>query len=386
MLRILCFLIMINPTVLSARLAGLVGFRQPYNPAYQILDAANLASRSGYFVTDNPFVKIETIKDSQDYAGILDADFNAYLKNRLATSAVNVANAVFSQNDYIDRQLIYKYALNKYSQNPTGSVDQDGKNVYTYDLPAGFICYWLQPSQEKDLAFKIERVFLEFAGTGDITLYLYNTANLKTPLQTKTVTVTNPCQEVLLDWVCDNAASGKGYKGDYYLGYFSEGMVLKPFQRQYRNAVAMSDISDLNYIRSQFPTFTDPSKEFDLMGFSSYIPYNGINPDITVYEDFTDLIIQNEKLFARAIMLDAQIAFLSESIASVRSNRNERISEMSVAKMMTQIEGETGEGNVKVKGLRPQFYGAIGSIKKELDKLRTGYQGEGLIMVQTMEG
>src|ERR1035437_2180939 len=105
---ILCLFLMINPNLVSQKLAGLVGFRQPYNPAYQILDPANQASRSGYYVTDNPFVKIESIKDSQDFAGIVDSDFNTFLRNKLATSTVNVANAVFNETDYIDRQVVYQ--------------------------------------------------------------------------------------------------------------------------------------------------------------------------------------------------------------------------------------------------------------------------------------
>lgn len=364
---------MINPAVLETKLAGLIGYRQPSNPAYQILDAANTASRSGYFINDNPFVKIESIKDSQDYAGITDIEFNNFLRKKVSASIINVSNAVFNENDFIDRQLLFKNALNKFK---TGGT-------YTYPLTPGFVCYWMQVSQEKNVAFKIKRVLLEFDGTGEITLHLFNTANLKTPLFSKTVNVTSPFQEVDLDWICDNSA-GKGYKGDYYLGYFTDGMTLQPFKREYRDAMVMSEISEMFIQRVQFSNFTSLSADFELQNLSPYNPYNGINPDITVYEDFTDLIVQNEKLFARAIMLDAQISLLTESIATLRSNATQRISGQYVAQMMAQIEGESGEGNVKVKGLRPQFFGAIGSIRKELQKLAIGYEGQGQIMVQTL--
>lgn len=364
---------MINPTVLETKLAGLIGFKQPYDPAYAIIDAANLLSRSGYFVTDNPFVKIQSIKDSQDYADISSANFNELLRRKISASIVNVANAVFNENDFIDRQVVYKNALNKF---------QAG-GVYTYDLSPGFICYKISVSKEKNIAFNIKRALLDFDGTGDLTLHLFNTANLKTPLFSKTVAVTLPFQEVDLDWVCDNS-SGKGYKGDYYLGYFSEGMTLKPFKREYSDSVVMSCISELEIEPSRFSDFTNLSSDFDLQNESPYQPYNGVNPDITVYEDFTDLIVQNEKLFARAIQLDCQINLLSESISSIRSNRNERVSGQYVAQIMAQIEGESGENNIKVKGLRPQFYGAISSIRKELKKLAVGYDTQGQIMVQTL--
>lgn len=390
MLKILCLLLMINPATLSTRLTGLVGFKQPYNPKYAILDAPNQASRSGLYVTDNPFVKIEAIKDSQDYDCITDDDFNNFLRNKLTTSIVNVANAVFSDNDFIDRQLIYKHALNKYSNVPTynGAVEPGTENpVNTYNLPPGFQCYWFQVNQGKNIAFKIQRVFMEFNGVGPLTLYLYNTANLSKPLQKQTINVTGPITEVLLDWVCDNSAQGAGYKGDYYLGYFTNEAInsgLQPFKREYREAILMSRIDNFIYYRSAFQNFTDPTKPFDLMGYSPYNYYNGINPDISLYEDFTDLMIQNEKLFARAIQLDCQISMLSESVASIRSNRNERMSMAYAAQIMAQIEGEDGEGNVKVTGLKKQFFGALATIKKELKKLKEGYEADGLITVQTL--
>jgi len=377
---IVSLLLMINATTLSAKLTGLVGFRNPYNPTYSIIDAANLISRSGLIVNDNPFVKIETIKDSQDYADISDADFNKFLRDKLTTSIINVANMVFDEPDYIDRQLLYKYASNKFSQNPTPSQSPAGLNVNTYDIPAGFNCYWMLVSGEKNIAFNIKRVLLEFNGLGNMTLYLYNTADVTKPLQKKTITITGPYQEELLDWTCDN--TGAGYKGDYYLGYFKDECdpSLQPFQRLYRAGMVLSEIDRLTIYRYSFAKFTDQTKAFDLQGFTPYIYYNGVNPDITVYEDFTDMIIQNEKLFARAIQLNCQISLISEYIATLRSNRNERLA----AQMAVQIEGESGEGNVKVKGLAPQLKGAISSIQKEIEKLKFGYSGEGQVLIETL--
>jgi len=375
---------MVNASTLSAKLTGLVGFNNPYNPKYAILDAQNQASRSGLFITDNPFIKIESIKDSQDYADITDADFNDFLRKKIATSIVSVANAVFNAPDYIDRQVLYRFAKNKLSQTPTPVVNAQGNYVNTYDIPPGFNCYWITVNDKKNIAFKIERVFLEFNGTGTFTLYLYNTADVTNPIQTKQVNITSPNQEVLLDWVCDN--TNGAYKGDFYLGYFKDECdpSLQPFNAQYRSGLILANIDQLVIYRYAFGKFTDKTKAFDLLGYTPYNYYNGVNPDITVYEDFTDLIIQNEKLFARAIQLDCQISLLSESVASIRSNRNERLSQAYTAQIMAQIEGETGEGNVKVKGLRPQFYGAIASIKKELDKLKEGYTSANQIRIETL--
>ena len=100
----------------------------------------------------------------------------------------------------------------------------------------------------------------------------------------------------------------------------------------------------------------------------------GLNPDFTVYEDFTDLITQNERLFARAINLDLQIKCMEMYLASLRSNLNERESKKQVQLLIAQIEGVNAtESSFKVDGLKPQLSRAITEIEEQIDKLQTGY-------------
>ena len=391
MFIILLYLFMINPALLSTNLTGLVGIspNQPYNPAYQVLDAANMSSRSGYWITDNPFCKVELIKDTQDYEGIATTDFNNWLRTKLNTSAINIANWVFNESDVVDEQFIYINALNKISGTPTTDKNAEGNYVNCYDLPPGFNCYWMQPSKEKNVAFRIPSVNLEFNGTGTLTLYLFNTADVTTPLFSQVINITGPFMSVqLLDknnqpngWVCDNTA-GAGYKGDYYLGYITEECTgnLKPFKREYRESNILANIQYIDYVRWNFPAFTGIGEPFDLLQFASYVLYNGLNPNIIVYEDFTSLISRNEKMFARAIQLHAQMTFMSEYAASIRSNRNERMA----AEMIMQIEGVSGDGVAKVQGLKSQLFGAVGQIKKEIEKLKTGNESRPRISVRTV--
>lgn len=360
---------MLNPTVIETKLAGLVGFRQPYNPAYAVIDAANLLSTSGYFITDNPYVKIETIKDCQDYQAISDADFNKYLRDKIKASTVAVGNAVFNQTDLIDRQILYTNATNK---------------IATDDLPSGFVCYMLRASCEKDVAFTISRIFLEFQGTGDIILKLYNSANMTAALQTKTISVTGPFMEVDLGWTCDNSTAGKGYKGDYFLGFFSQGVTLKPYKRSYESSVVMSTVKEMYIEALNIADFNTTADACDLTKKGAKIDYIGINPDITVYSDYTDLMVQNQKLFARAIMLDVQISLLTEIAASIRSNRVERLGTQYLAQVIAQIEGEDSPGAVKVTGLKKQFFGSLKNIRSEIVKLQDGYQPQRQIMVETL--
>lgn len=351
---------MFNVNTIQTNLYKVVGFRQPYNPSYTVLDTDNTTSRSGYYATDNPLCKIEYIKDSQDYSDISDADFNTILKQMQETSIASVAGLVFNESDFIDRQVLYPWAQNK---------------VDTETQPAGLITHKIQVSDAKNIAFEITRVLLDFDGSGDIKLMLFNTAE-ENPIQTETVTISSKHQEVKLNWVVDN--SGDTYKGDYYIGYRTNDPAygtLAPFKRDYENSDIEADITYLNVERQQFVGHsTDTLPDLDTE--DSYDEASGLNLDITVYEDFTDLIVQNERLFARAIVTDLQIQCLTTSIASLRSNRNQRISQEIGNRILAEIDGLEVEDGVTITGLRPQLTREISNIRKEIKRLKDGYQGD----------
>lgn len=348
---------MINVITVQDKLEGLVALRQPLNPDYQKLDAANQASRSGYFATDNQFVKIETIYDSQDFAGISDADFNTSLVQMQRDSILSVCNRVFNDTDYIDRGLYYKYALNKI-------------NLVT--LPIGFIGYKIQVTPKKNIAISIKRVLLDFDGTGSIKILVFNTAK-KDPIFSKVISITTDHQEEVLDFVLDN--TGGIYKGDFYVGYLTTGVGVQPFDRDYELSNIAYEYTDLFIERILIPGHTTETL-FDLTLEEATDDITGLNFDITVYEDFTDLVTNNEMLFADAINKDFQINLLSISLASLRSNRNERVGDANVNRMLIEIEGTTEDSAIKVTGLRSQLLRSINLIKENIEKIRKGYFGE----------
>ena len=171
---------MIQVSKIQNALIGIVGFNQPYNPSYAIVDAENLLSDSGYFVTDNPYAKIEYIKDNQDFLKITDTDFNLLLKDLKKRSISNVCNQVFSDYDFIDRSLLFKNASNK--------IDLEV-------LPNGFVGYRIKVTSDKNIAFKVNRVLLDFNGTGTFTLLVFNSSK-KELIYTQEVTITTDHQEV----------------------------------------------------------------------------------------------------------------------------------------------------------------------------------------------
>ena len=112
---------------------------------------------------------------------------------------------------------------------------------------------------------------------------------------------------------------------------------------------------------------------FNLTETESLSENIGFNPDITVYEDYTDLIVNNEMLFARAIHLEFSIAILREQLNSMRTNKNERLAEKQSLRILAEIEGTDGDSSLKLVGLRSILNGEIEQIAKEIEKIKTGY-------------
>ena len=349
---------MFDVSKIQTALNGVVGFRQPDNPDYAILDAPNQVSRSGRYVTDNPYVKIEYLLDNQDYSAVDAAAFNANLQNLQNSSISEVAGWVFDKTDFIDRQLLFRNPHNK---------------VNTVTLPSGLACYKICVDGTKNIAFEIKRVFLDFEGTGQLTLMLFNSAK-KAPIYTTDIAIANEeNKEVQLNWVVDNTDGY--YKGEFYLGWLTNDVdlgTLKPYDRDYNDADVMSTITYLNVQRILFPGHAVeelPNLEDD-DGLSDNI---GVNPDITVYEDYTDLIIQNERMFQHAIYLQLCIKCIEIYLASLRSNDKERKSQERILRVIQQIEGQSGEGLVKIEGLKPNLLTELAKVRKEINRIRDGY-------------
>ena len=353
---------MFNKSIVTTGLLGLVGYRQPFDPAFPVLDGANTTSTSGLIVNDNAFAKLEYLLDAQDYADIDTAQFNTLLQNQQKQSIINVCNSVFNnRSSYIDKQVLYKNAFNK---------------VDTETLPDGFVGFKIQVSDEKNVAFKITRMILDFEGSGDIELLLFNTSQ-KDPIQTKIISITTDHVVEVLNWIVDN--SGDTYKGDYYLGYLTNYVnigTLKPYDKDHNRGNLMSVITHLGIARGKFPGM-NANVLPDLDNWDGLSETTGLNPDITVYEDFTELIINNADLFANAINYDMQINVLSVIASSIRSNRNTRIGKDMLPRLQLEIEGQpTTDKSIKVTGLRPLLSGSMGILRKEIKSLTDGYFGK----------
>ena len=279
------------------------------------------------------------------------------------TSILDVCNSVFNESDYIDKNLLFI--------NPQNRIDTDA-------LPAGFVGFQIRVSNQKNIAFEITRILLDFKTTGTFKLLLFN-SSLTTPIEEQNITITVDHQEEVLNWRVDN--SDTTYKGDYYLGYLTDGLTITPFKRDFENADIQSQFTHLS-LRRIVVAGHNTETMFDAEDDDSLDSSIGLNPDIMVFDDFTELIKQNKQLFSRAIQLKAQINALTNYKATLRSTKNERKAQKTVDDITVELEG-FDNGVVKVRGLRSQLLSEIGGIRQQLTKLREGY-GNVRMMVDTM--
>lgn len=341
---------MFDKVKVTNNLFGLVGFQNPANPDYAVVDAANQESRSGRFATENPYCKIEYLRDTQDYIDADDASFNIHLQNIQNKSISDVVDRVLIEPDYIDRQMLFQYSNNK-------------KEVDT--LPAqSFAGYRIRKSLDKNVAFKISRILLEFEGAGDIEILLFNTAK-KEPIYSKVVTISSTLQEEALNWVIND--SDIAFQGEWFIGYLTDGLTVQPIKRNYQSSNIKSCITNLAF-DNIYVTGVTTNELFDLDNIDGASECWGLNPDVVVYNDYTNLIIQHENIFAPAIQLQMAINSIENYIASSRSNRNQRLSTDQINFIVAQIEGVED----RIVGYKPTLHGLIKQLNKQLERLIKG--------------
>lgn len=342
-------------------MSGLVGWENSTNPAYAIVSAANQLTKSGRYVNSNPLIKLELLKDTQDYVNLSDTAFNTLLAKIVTGACVTTCDRIFNTPDFIDRQMLYKNANNR---------------VELETLPTGFVGYRIRKSNQNDIGIEIRRCLLEFSGTGSITLLLFN-SNKFTALQSQVVEITSSSQEVELNWVIDNTSTY--FDGELFFGYVANGLTVTPYKRNYNNSSLKTGISELEIEGIQVSGHT-ANTLFDLSSIEGAAECWGLNPDISVYNDYTDLAVNNQRLLSNAIMLQAQITCLEIYLSSLRSNTNERNAASMVNKIIVELDGINVEDGVKKVGLKTMLGGEIQRLRNEIGRLQDNYFSNGIIL------
>lgn len=329
---------------INSNIVGLIGWRQPINPTYAIIDATNLATSSGaYFQDFSALVTIENIKECQNYVSISDAQFNTLLGNMTKSAMNKVLDKVFQSHDFLENKILYPF-----------------ESSWNYDLEndTSFVGFELDQPTRRELIHVVNKVILSFDSVDTVKLLVFHSSKQE-PIFTKEITTeANSDVEEVVDWNLTKEYNG----GKFYIGYLRSGLTAKAKNRDWDKANVRSCFNTLR-IQPISVSGWDSETLFDVEDIDYESDTYGLNFDITAWKDYTNTIIQNKRKFVNALGLQVAVDVADLILKSTNSDRVQRISD---TKVMLELEGVINNDVPRVVGLR-------GKLQSEIKKLRSNF-------------
>ena len=259
-----------------------IGFREPTKTGYTgILDASAKTTKSGmtydYFHTLADFVNLY---DCQQDAGISNVNVNALVAS-MQKEAIEVGlKLVFSgQRDLIQSELQFK------KQNRFEDKIAAGSN---------FVGFEITVPETGNIVNVLNNVTLQFDGAQSLTLYLFHSSKKAAVATFAATLVADDFYKLSLDQKLFNKASTYG-PGKFYFGYFQSDLTTQAYDRVWNGAGIRTGFNCVS-LRSISATPNGVTM-FDTDTIQYRSECWGINLDISSYNDYTNLIINNQALF-----------------------------------------------------------------------------------------
>lgn len=336
---------MINESLILSELFGLVGFRNPTITGYSIVNSANQVSGSGlYFQDGHKLVTIKNIYDTQEDESINDENFNIYLQNEQKAAIIDVCNKIIRDKSiFVESGTLFPY-------------EQTFEN--TIDPGTGFIGIKIKPTINERLLLKITAIIATFNDAITLPVYLYNSETGTQLYSQNITTIAKTAVKQRVNWAMSlntNTTTG----GSYYLGYkVSDIGAALPYKRDYENSTAY--IPSRNFY-SEFRNNELNSGRINPDSYNALTDPYGLNIQYSVYTDWTQKLIENKNILARAIQLQMAERVIEQIFVSTRSNIDQRKTQ-EIRNMSNYIL----EGNEKAKGIRMKLNDEINNIRKSL--------------------
>ena len=319
---------MMQPTTLLPSFQGLVGWRKPDDTDLQYTQDADqaylYASDSGYYFNDvSHLVRLEYL----DKVRLEEEELEEYI-NRLTNAAI-----LDTLDQYYRQRLRSTYAKTLLSPEPV--VNGAG---YYRDTVIGqnrFVGFQITLKDHRSLSVHLSKVSLQLTAPQAVPLklYLYE-AGMIQPRATLDLAYTsansvhwydvkglNEQQDIYLQ---------RDLMGLYYLGYYEEDLDGSAIKKDYDGLFCghcRSYSKQLNEYVSVVPisvpaAFFDVSRDlFDPSQVVSEGNNAGLNVQLSVYCDLTNVLNRERMLFAKAIQLKGAIKALNDMFTTPETSR-----------------------------------------------------------------
>lgn len=320
-----------------SELIGIVGWRQSTIAGSAVVDTANLVSSSGLYVQGaHPSVTVANIKATQEDKLITDGAMNTVLSNLVKDGTSNVLNELFPSRDVLANDLLYVYESD--FQTPLTELK-------------GFVGFEISIAERKDIVSVLNKIILQFSGSGSIKLLLFNTGVI-TPITSKVIAVTADTNIIsALDWILGYITAPGGR---YYLGYLNNNLMINAYDRRFSRSNIMTQFNSIVFKSIYVPNWSAETL-FDINDIVYRAESFGINLDVTTAKDYSNVILQNKDRFAKAIQLATAVQALSLMTSTSRINPEERV--------IMNVLGQ------KVVVDSPASYNLYSSLQKEMKSL-----------------
>lgn len=417
---------MYRPNEIKTGLFGLWGWRQNWDPTEFQIGAALVASSSGqYFQEAHPLLTLANVKGvAPDFEDVTFADWAIATPYLLGAEVTDDDKAYRAKADntglkpgdnpteWLEFSLFDEWLTQKTQASILKAVrtfwdekmaSQTARNILenrTLFNGAGamddlvtneekLVGFELVPIRSKGVTVKLDKVGLQFAGAGEVKMYLMHSSR-RAPV--KEITFTRsvdegmewliPTEELYLPYVGPNNDAG----GSWYLVYNQNELATASMQAINRGVdlsakpitcSTREDYSSPRLLSRYLEVYpfeapgTAPSTGAELWDIkaNAYTPSSnyGLNIQLTVQTDITELVLEQKEAFQSVIGLQVAADFLREFAYNPEFKVSRSSVNLSKMEILYELDGDSQ--SEKNSGLGYQLEQAIEALKLDISGL-----------------
>lgn len=294
---------------IKTNLSGVVGWRQPLETEFTIIDAPNLISSSGLIFQD--FHSLVTVGNLKNVIpeSLSDADFNTFILDMQKGAIGKVVQNVFQKKKPQTKALLDKLRLFDQANIMDDPISNNGF----------WVGYEINLNKNNNLKVVIDAIGSEFDGikTG-LTIYLFHSSQ-KTAIKTFSLdTIKDDSKFDDLTGFDLDYISYVG--GTYYIGYKQDDLgVVQALNRGWVSSNQQNKPKHFTVRPIRIENYTG-IELFDIDDIEIASETHGLNLEFTTTIDLTNLISDQKQIFANLIGMQMAADVLEKIYNSTRTN------------------------------------------------------------------